>query len=174
MVAALFVGICALPRSLPPLQRHREMFKRARAGLRGATFVGEGNVVLQSNSNDCGVAALKMVLAAHGVKCSVADVASKLQLTPSGTSMLALRGAAAGFGVPAKSWVIQPADLSRTPLPAIAFVNRDHFVVIRRFVAPEVLEVDDPALGKLRWPMYTFKRAWSGETLVFDPAWTPL
>jgi ABC-type bacteriocin/lantibiotic exporter with double-glycine peptidase domain len=115
-----------------------------------------------------------MILAAHGVECSAADLVLRLRMTPRGTSMLDVRRAAAEFGVPAKSWIIKPVDLSRIPLPAIAFVNKDHFVVIRRFIAPEVLEVDDPALGKLRWPMRAFIRAWSGETLVFDPAWTPL
>jgi ABC-type bacteriocin/lantibiotic exporter with double-glycine peptidase domain len=64
--------------------------------------------------------------------------------------------------------------LGYLPLKAIAFVGGDHFVVIQRFVAPDVLEVDDPALGRLFWPVRAFKKAWSGETLVFDPAWTPL
>jgi ATP-binding cassette, subfamily B, bacterial len=88
--------------------------------------------------------------------------------------MMRLRLVSTQWGVPAKSWHIQPKDLPRLPLPAIAFVNKDHFVVIRRFVAPEVLEVDDPALGKLQWPARSFQRIWSGEMLVFDPAWTPL
>jgi hypothetical protein len=174
VLAAVVVGICALPRLIPLLQQHSEIFKRVRAGLRGASFVGVSNVVLQSRGNDCGVAALKMILAAHGVECDVADLASKLQLTPSGTSMFALRRVAGEFGIPAKSWVIKPVDLGRIQLPAIAYVNKDHFVVIRRFIAPDVLEVDDPALGKLRWPLRAFRKLWSGETLVFDPAWTPL
>lgn len=172
--AALLTAVCALPRSVPLLRQHGQFFKRVRAALRGASFVGEADVVFQSHGNDCGVAALQMILAAHGIECSAAALVPKLRLTPRGTSMLDMRRAAAEFGVPAKSWVIKPVDLSQTPLPAIALVNGDHFVVIRRFIAPEVLEVDDPALGRLRWPMRAFTRAWSGETLVFDPAWTPL
>jgi len=173
LLAAVVVAICALPASILRLQHNSEIFKRVRAGLRGASFVGVSDVVLQSRGNDCGVAALKMILAAHGIDCDVADLASKLQLTPSGTSMFALRRVACEFGIPAKSWIINPVDLGRIPLPAIAFVNRDHFVVIRRVIASGVLEVDDPALGKLRWPVRAFTKLWSGETLVFDPAWTP-
>lgn len=88
--------------------------------------------------------------------------------------MLDLRNLSAKLGLGAKSWFIHPEDLSSVPLPAIAFVNKNHFVVVRRFVAPDVLEVDDPALGRIRWPSRAFKKAWSGEMLVFDPSWTPL
>ena len=123
---------------------------------------------------DCGPASLKMVLAAHGINPPIAELTANLRLNQQGTSLKQLRMVSAQWGVPAKSWHIQPKDLSRVPLPAIAFIHKDHFVVIRRFAAPEVLEVDDPALGKLQWPAHSFQRIWSGETLVFDPAWTPL
>jgi ABC-type bacteriocin/lantibiotic exporter with double-glycine peptidase domain len=142
--------------------------------MRGALFETGNEVVLQRQSNDCGAAALKMILDGHGVECRLTDLASDLQLTPKGTSMLNLRLAATELGVPAKSWMIHPNDLPRVPLPAIAFINRNHFVVIRRFIAPRVLEVDDPALGRLHWRLGAFQRVWSGETLVFDPAWSPL
>lgn len=173
-MAGLLAGFCALPLSVPWVLHHQETLKQARARWMGAHFVSDRDVVLQSRANDCGAASLKMVLAAHGVECSVADLIHRLRLTPMGTSMLDLRQAAGEFGVPAKSWAIRPGELSRVPLPAIAFVNRNHFVVLRRWVAPEVLEVDDPAMGRLRWPIRAFKRLWSGETLVFDPTWTPL
>ncbi len=140
----------------------------------GAEFITEKDVVLQQHGNDCGVASLKMILATHGVECSLTYLASELRLTPKGTSMLNLRQVSFRLGIPAKSWSIRPADLAHVPLPAIAFVNNDHFVVVRRFAAPGILEVDDPALGKLRWPTRAFQRIWSGEMLVFDPSWTPL
>lgn len=173
-VAALLAACCASPRSFPWLQRHHEIFREACASWMGAHFVGDTDVVLQSHSNDCGAASLKMVLAAHGIECSVADLLRRLRMTVRGTSMLDLRQIAAEFGVTARSWSIQPSDLGRVPLPAIAFVKSNHFVVMRRWVAPDLLEVDDPALGRLRWPVRAFKRLWSGETLVFDPTWTPL
>jgi predicted double-glycine peptidase len=173
-IAALLGGFCALPLSIPFLEQHREIFKRVRAMMIGARFVSDHDVVLQSQSNDCGAASLKMILAAHGMECSAADLAERLRLTRRGASMLDLRLTAIALGVQARSWAIRPADMGRVPLPAIAFVNKDHFVVVRRFVAAEVLEVDDPALGKLQWPMRAFTRVWSGEMLIFDPAWTPL
>lgn len=170
----MFAALCLLPQATARFHRHSAALKKARAWMRGARFISAHNVVLQSRSNDCGAASLKMILATRGVERSVSDLASDLQLTPQGTSLLNLRRTAAKLGVPARSWFIRREDLTRIPLPAIAFINKNHFVVIRRFIAPEVLEVDDPALGKLQWPARAFQRFWSGETLVFDPAWTPL
>jgi ABC-type bacteriocin/lantibiotic exporter with double-glycine peptidase domain len=173
-ITGLFAALCLLPQAMPVFDRHSEALKQVRAWMRGARFVTARNVILQSRSNDCGAASLKMILETHGVERSISDLASDLQLTARGTSLLKLRLTAAKLGVSAKSWSIRLDDLTRIPLPAIAFINKNHFVVIRRFVAPEVLEIDDPALGKLRWPVRAFQRFWSGETLVFDPAWTPL
>lgn len=150
------------------------MLRKMRAWMLGARFVTVHGVVLQSHNNDCGPASLKMILADHGIEHSLATLAADLKLNPRGTSMRQLRLVSTKLGVPAKSWHVRLQDLPHVPLPAIAFVNKKHFVVIRRFITPEVLEVDDPALGKLRWPARSFQRIWSGETLVFDPAWTPL
>jgi len=172
-ITGLLAAFCLLPLSVAFLERHRGMLDKARAWSAGARFVTDKNVVLQSHRNDCGPASLKMILAAHGIESSMSDLASELRLTPKGTSLLNLRLVSTRLGVPAKSWAVQPRDLHQIPLPAIAFVNNDHFVVIRRFVAPEVLEVDDPALGRLRWPTRSFQKIWSGKMLVFDPAWAP-
>ncbi len=173
-VAGVLAGYCSLPLSVQFLRDHPGFVKRVRARMLGARFLTDDGVVLQSERNDCGVASLKMILAAHGVERSLASLASELPLTARGTSMLALRQASIRLGVPARSWAICPEDLRRIPLPAIAFVHGDHFVVIRSLIAPDLLEVDDPALGRLRWPTSKFRKVWSGETLVFDPAWAPL
>jgi predicted double-glycine peptidase len=171
--AVLVVGFQALPLSIPHLREHRDWIKTARAKMRGASFAGETGTVLQARGNDCGAACLKMVLAAHGIERSLSDLTLELRTTPRGTSMLDLRLVAGRQGLPARSWAIRDTDLSKIPLPAIAFINGDHFVVIRRFAAEDVLEVDDPALGRLQWPIRSFKKEWPGQALVFDLSWTP-
>ena len=172
-MALLLGGYCAMPLSIPFIEQHRELIKRVRARIAGARFVRDHDVVLQSHGNDCGVASLQMILKAHGIECGAEDLARRLRLTPKGTSMLDLRLAANELGLPAKSWFIRWTDIGRVPFPAIAFVNRDHFVVIRRLISTGVLEVDDPAIGKLQWPLRSFTKVWLGEMLIFDPDWTP-
>jgi ABC-type bacteriocin/lantibiotic exporter with double-glycine peptidase domain len=166
--------LCLLPMFLLCFERHREALQKIHAWMMGARFIADNGVVLQLHDNDCGPAALKMILADRGIERRLSDLASDLRLTPRGTSMLNLRLESTKLGVPAKSWMVQPKELPRVPLPAIAFIKKHHFVVIRKFIAPKVLEVDDPALGRLHWPLGAFQRVWSGETLVFDPAWSPL
>jgi predicted double-glycine peptidase len=173
-ISVLFIAFSLLAGSIPALQQNPRILKKLHAWLQGARFISAEGVILQSHSNDCGPASLKMVLAAHGIHPLITDLAANFELNAKGTSMMHLRMVSTQWGVPARSWHIRPKDLPRLPLPAIAFVKKDHFVVIRRFVAPEVLEVDDPALGKLHWPARSFQKIWSGEMLVFDPAWTPL
>jgi predicted double-glycine peptidase len=172
--SGLFIAFSLLAGSIPALQQNPQLIRRLHAWFQGARFITVDGVILQSHRNDCGSASLRMVLAAHGINPPIVELTANLKLNPKGTSLKQLRLVSTQWGVPAKSWHIQPQDLHRVPLPAIAFIHKNHFVVIRRFAAPEVLEVDDPALGKLQWPARSFQRIWSGETLVFDPAWTPL
>ena len=172
--AGLLAGFGMLALSVSYLAEHRATIRKLRARMIGAHYLGENGVVLQSKNNDCGAASLKMILTAHGIECDISELASDLHLTPRGTSMLNLRLASARHGVSARSWSIRPEDLRSIPLPAIAFINGNHFVVIRRLIAPNILEVDDPALGKLQWPARSFQRFWTGATLIFDSAWAPL
>jgi len=169
----LAAGVWALPRSVAYLKEHRDWVKGARARMRGATYAGDEGTVLQTRGNNCGAACLKMVLAAHGIERSLPDLTRELGTTPAGTSMLNLRLVATRLGLPARSWAIGHTDLKNLPLPSIAFIHGNHFVVIRRFAAPDVFEIDDPALGRLRWPVRSFRKQWSGQTLVFDLKWTP-
>jgi hypothetical protein len=173
-ILGLSTACCCLPLLLSFLEQRQETLKQLRAWTMGARFVTDKKVFLQSGSNDCGPASLKTVLTVHGIDPGLLDRPMHFRLTSKGTSILDLRNASLELGLRAKSWSIHPEDLPLVPLPAIAFVNKNHFVVLRRFISPEVLEVDDPALGRIWWQSRFFKKAWSGEMLVFDPDWTPL
>jgi predicted double-glycine peptidase len=170
---AALAAVAGLPAASSRLLGRPDLVKRVRAWSAGATLVAADAAVMQTRRNDCGPAALKMVLDAHGIERPLPALSAEAGLTGRGTSLGPPRAAAAGSGLPGRSWVLAPEDLADVPLPAIAYVRRSHFVVIRRFAAPQVLEVDDPALGRLRWPVHAFRRIWSGETLIFDPAWAP-
>jgi hypothetical protein len=173
-ISGLFIAFSFLTGSIPAFRRNPLLLRKIYAWIQGARFITIEGVMLQAHTNDCGPASLKMILAAHGIDPPITELTANLQLNPQGTSLMQLRLISKQWGVPAKSWHIEPKDLPHVPLPAIAFTHRNHFVVIRRFVASEILEVDDPALGKLQWPVHSFQKIWSGEMLVFDPAWTPL
>lgn len=173
VLTATVIGSSLVPFSLPYLTKHSRLGKSIRARWRGARFIGDDQVQLQQGHNHCGAAALKMVLAAHGIDRSLKDLLRQLRMTREGTSLLDLRLAATEAGLPARSWALAESHLRQIPLPAIAFVGGNHFVVIRSRLEPRTLEVDDPAIGKLSWPIAAFCRYWKGETLVFSSDWTP-
>ena len=172
-VAGLSAAYCLFLFRGRTLQHQCSVVKKLLAWKMGARLVTDKGVILQTGPNGCGPASLKTVLAAHGIHRSITDLEAELRLTREGTSMLELRKTSCKSGLGAKSWAVNPEHLNRIPLPAIAFVNGNHFVVLRRFITPEILEVDDPALGRLQWPTNRFQKRWSGEMLIFDPDWTP-
>jgi ABC-type bacteriocin/lantibiotic exporter with double-glycine peptidase domain len=143
------------------------------AGLQGAIYRDDTSTVLQRHNNDCGAAALMMILKDRGIKSDLADLERDMALRPEGVSLLNLRELAARRGAPGTSWMLSLDDLKHAPLPAILFVHGRHYVVVTRFVNPYVAEVRDPAIGKLYWPTMTLSLAWSGESLIFDPRWAP-
>jgi predicted double-glycine peptidase len=147
--------------------------KSARAQALGAAFITDSGIVLQQSDSDCGAAALSMALASFGVRRERSDLVVELHTDRTGASLLEMRRASQRSGIPAQSWRLRKADIAEVPLPAIAWIGRNHFVVIRRRIDALTLEVDDPSLGRLAWPVASFFQVWSGETLVFHSKWVP-
>lgn len=130
------------------------------------TAQGIGQVVRQQKNSDCGPAALKMVLDHYGITgATLAELEVATGTGPDGTSMLALKRAAEARGLNGQGLRLSVERLDDIPLPAIAHVHGDHFVVIRS--AGEELVIDDPSLGRLRMNSRTFERSWDGVLLTF-------
>lgn len=125
-----------------------------------------GEVVRQQRRSDCGPAALKMVLDHWGIQdATLAELEIATGTGPDGTSLLALKRAAEERGVTSQGLRLPVQRLSEIPLPAIAHVHGDHFVVIRSI--GDELVIDDPSLGRLRMSPRVFARSWDGVVLSF-------
>ncbi len=122
--------------------------------------------VRQQTRSDCGPAALKMILDHWNVEgTTLAELEVATGAGPDGTSLLALKKAAEERGVTSQGLRLPVERLPDIPLPAIAHVHGDHFVVIRS-AGPEIV-IDDPSLGRLRMTSRTFERSWDGVVLAF-------
>jgi ATP-binding cassette subfamily B protein len=120
--------------------------------------------VIQTSAMDCGPAALKCLLAGHGVSVSYGRLREACQTSVDGTSIDTLETLAQTLGLDAEQ-VMMPIDHLLLPeaaaLPAIVVVRQvsglTHFVVVWSVHGP-LVQIMDPARGR-RWiPRATFLR----------------
>jgi ABC-type bacteriocin/lantibiotic exporter with double-glycine peptidase domain len=120
--------------------------------------------VIQTSAMDCGPAALKCLLAGHGVPVSYGRLREACQTSVDGTSIDTLEELAQRLGLDAEQ-VMMPIDHLLLPeadaLPAIVVLRLPsgltHFVVVWSVHGP-LVQVMDPARGR-RWvPRATFLR----------------
>lgn len=123
-----------------------------------------GMVVRQRGRSDCGLATLEMIFDHYGVGDGAIGRA-ELDIGPSGIDLLALKRAAEGRGLTTQGLRVSLDALVDVPMPVIAHVHGDHFVVVRSATGDVI--VDDPAIGRLRMSDKTFSRAWDGAVLTF-------
>lgn len=145
---------------------HPYYWKKTIAFFKGAKYLGEEEIILQLHSNDCGPAALKMIFDYFQIPVSLEEI-SKIVLTERGSTMLSLKEMAELKGLKAEGWKYAFKDLKKIKLPAIAFVNDNHYVVISEITEEEKIIVLDPAIGKLEYNSIRFRRIWNGEALIF-------
>jgi len=145
---------------------HPDYWKKTVSFFKGSKYLGEDGVIFQKHSNDCGPAALKMIFDHFGIPVTLEEITEKVQ-GKNGSTMLSLKEMAELKGLKAEGWRYTFKDLKKIEFPAIAFVNRNHYVVILKLTDNEKIIVLDPSIGKLEYPAWRFKKIWKGETLIF-------
>lgn len=171
--ALLLAGGAALTTSLyalaPPDARD-DARRHWAAWSKGAQYRGLRDVTLQTHRTNCGPAALHMALARLGIHQPPEAIEAATGTDRSGTSLFALGQYAEDQGVGAALWHLNMDDLiERNQLPAIAFVEGDHFVVIDSIGRNGDLWLRDPAIGRLYMTRAAFQRIWQGEVILLDP-----
>jgi ATP-binding cassette subfamily B protein len=127
-------------------------------------------VRLQLGARECGTACLSMVLGYHGREATVAECREHLGMGRDGTDAAALAAAARAYGLRPQAYSIEPEQLPRVPLPAIAHWNFNHFVVVERCSPrwPGWVEIVDPARGRRRVSAEELDAAFTGIVLTLE------
>ncbi|KAA9378332.1 peptidase domain-containing ABC transporter [Microbispora cellulosiformans] len=125
-------------------------------------------VLLQNSATECGAACLAVILSFHGHRITVQEVTDHLQVGRDGLSALAVVRAAREFGLKARAFSLEPADLGRVPMPAIVHWEFQHFVVVERWT-PDHVDIMDPGQGRRRLTPAEFDAGFTGVLLAFEP-----
>ncbi len=122
----------------------------------------------QQEGWDCGLAALAMIARAQGRELSLAAVRRCLGVgrEGQGVSLRELQRVAGELGLPCRAVRVEAGRLGEVPLPIIAHLTRNHYVIVYEHQEQGVV-VGDPAVGLVRWSREQFARAYSGRLLVF-------
>lgn len=124
--------------------------------------------VLQMEATECGAACLGMVLAFHGRWVRLDELRNACGVSRDGSRATSVLRAARRYGLDAKGWRIEPEALADNPLPAIAFWEFNHFVVIEGTDRTGVW-VNDPASGPRHISHADFDESFVGVLLTFAP-----
>ncbi|MBP6672984.1 MAG: hypothetical protein KA247_07530 [Bacteroidetes bacterium] len=141
------------------------MYRRISVSLSGAVYRGTEGVILQQQKNDCGPAALAMVLNDAGVRIHREEILQQIVMSENGTTMEELRRFAESHGVILEGWKLSIGELSGRKLPALLFIRQEHFVTVDSIVHGEIF-FRDPAVGCLKMREERFQRMWNGYALI--------
>ena len=129
----------------------------------------------QLDSQDCGLACLKMISKHYGVDISNSNpVLAESNLLKQGITISDLNHTSEKLGY--KPLIIKldfESALENAPLPAIFFWNQNHFVVAYKITSEKVY-VADPAFGKTVYSKKEFIKGWTqqkeeGIILLLEP-----
>lgn len=125
-------------------------------------------VIYQNEVAECGYACLAMVLSHLGRATEVRELSAYKPISANGLSLMDLYDVAVDYGLAVQAYRFDPSHLSEVKKGSILHFGGAHFVVFEK-VSRGYISILDPATGRRRVSMDTFRSAISGFLLEFSP-----
>jgi ABC-type bacteriocin/lantibiotic exporter with double-glycine peptidase domain len=123
---------------------------------------------LQFQTTECGVAALAMVLAHHGLHVTNEELRGLTGVSRDCVNAFEMARAARHLGMECKAFSREPDQLADIPRPFLAHLRFIHFVVVEGISGRFVL-TNDPNTGRNRIPIEKFREDFTGVVLTLKP-----
>jgi NHLM bacteriocin system ABC transporter peptidase/ATP-binding protein len=128
--------------------------------------------VIQMEAVECGAASLAMILAYYGKYVPLEELRVMCGVSRDGAKASSLLRAARQYGLVARGFQMEAADLRTVARPAVIFWAFQHFMVVEgirtRFGRTQVA-VNDPASGPRYIDWAEFDAGFTGIVLTFEP-----
>ncbi|WP_248918440.1 peptidase domain-containing ABC transporter [Pseudomonas entomophila] len=125
-------------------------------------------VTLQAESQECGLACLVMIAAAHGLHLDLATLRRRFAVSSKGTSLAQLIRHAQHLAFTCRPLRLELEEIRQLRTPCILHWNLNHFVVLEAFKAGRLV-ILDPARGRLVVTLEEASRHFTGVALELSP-----